>query len=47
MRPVIVKAIDAGWVFKQDEGMKFLVALSESENMNYFTLDTVKLIVNY
>lgn len=34
--PVIIRAIDAGWIFKTEEGDNFLIALSESENMKYF-----------
>jgi hypothetical protein len=47
MKPVVIRSLDTSWIFKQDEGMQFLIALSESENMSYFGIDTIKLLVNY
>ena len=31
IRPVVIKAIDAGWIFKETAGRDFLIKLSESE----------------
>ncbi len=46
-RPVEAKAIDAGWIFKQPEGQEFLHALSESDNIDLFGLDTIQYLVKY
>mmetsp|Transcript_3135 Transcript_3135/g.3017 ORF Transcript_3135/g.3017 Transcript_3135/m.3017 type:complete len:176 (+) Transcript_3135:4119-4646(+) len=42
---VIVNAIDAGWMLKEEDGDKFLLALSECENMNYFESDIVRILI--
>jgi len=44
---VVIKAIDAGWIFKQPQGQEFIKELSNSEKMEYFNLDTVKYLVKY
>lgn len=47
MRPVTIRAFDAGWIFKSTEGKQFIMALSNSENMNYFQQESVRLLVNF
>jgi hypothetical protein len=46
-RPVIIRGIDAGWMLKFENGINFQTKLSESENMNYFNIDSVRLLVNF
>ena len=45
--PVVIQAIDAGWIFKQEEGREFLISLSESEEMSYFQLETIRILITY
>jgi len=44
-RNVEVNAIRADWVFKTEEGTRFLEQLSESDDMSLFTLDSVQTLV--
>lgn len=46
-RPVKIKAIDAGWVFKSEEGMEFLQTLGETEKMQVFLIPSVKYLIIY
>lgn len=39
--------MDAGWLLKDKMGIEFLLKLSDSENMNYFAIDTVRILVKY
>lgn len=49
VKPVNIKCMDAGWLIKHNDGpgQKFLIDLSQNDNMKYFELDTIRLIVNY
>lgn len=48
-KPVKIRSLDAGWLLKYQEGpgQDFMQKLSESDNMKYFEIDTIQLIVNY
>jgi elongation factor P hydroxylase len=47
MKPVEIRSIDASWILKDAAGWKFIHTLSNSENMAYFDLDSIKLLVRY
>ena len=47
MRPVEIKCFDGGWILKEDEGDKFFQQLSETTNMDYFKLDTIKMLIMF
>ncbi|CDW78432.1 wd-40 repeat protein [Stylonychia lemnae] len=47
MKQVVMKALDAGWILRTDAGIEFQIKLSESENMDYFAIETIQLLVNY
>ena len=47
MKQVVIRALDAGWILRSDDGMRFQIKLSESDNMDYFSIETIQLIVNY
>lgn len=47
IRPVVIKAIDAGWIFKEDEGREFLLKLSESDQMEYFSSPTIRTLIRF
>ncbi|CDW77734.1 wd-40 repeat protein [Stylonychia lemnae] len=46
-KQVVIKSLDAGWILRSDAGMEFQIKLSQSENMEYFAIETINLIVNY
>ncbi|CDW79229.1 wd-40 repeat protein [Stylonychia lemnae] len=46
-RQVLIKALDAGWMLRSYYGIQFQIALSESENMEFFGINTVQLLVRY
>eukprot|EP00347_Sterkiella_histriomuscorum_P004690 403359477 len=46
-KPVIIRSIDAGWLLKEKIGIDFLLKLSYSDNMNYFAIDAVRILVKY
>jgi hypothetical protein len=47
VKPVEIRSIDASWILKDEAGWKFIHALSNSDNMAYFELDSIKLLVRY
>lgn len=46
-RAVVIRALDAGWILKTPDGKKFLEKLSESENMNFFAIEAIRVIIKY
>eukprot|EP00347_Sterkiella_histriomuscorum_P005811 403355181 len=46
-KQVVIRALDAGWILRSNFGQQFQIALSESDNMDYFAIETIQLIVNY
>jgi hypothetical protein len=43
----VIKAVDAGWIYKSPEGRAFLTSLSETDNMNYFEIEVIRTIIKF
>jgi len=49
--PVTMKLVEVGWILREEPktryGLKFLQAIYNSENLEIYNTDTVKIIIEY
>ncbi len=46
-KPVAISSINAEWILKTDQGTAFLNALCDTNNLNYYGVDSIVLLIQY